>query len=127
MKTVSSNRNESAEMPDRASLKLSVFMLVKTNRSWLDMPPVKRFAFLDEEVRPLLQQCTDVRMRFFDSESFNARATDVIFWEVENIAVWQWMCDKLRETRFWGDYFDIVEILPALENGYSVMYAAPIL
>jgi hypothetical protein len=30
--------------------------------------------------------------------------------------------EELRETQFWGTYFEIVEIIPAIENAYALYY-----
>jgi hypothetical protein len=36
---------------------------------------------------------------------------------------YQFLIEELRETRFWGTYFEIVEIVPAIENAYALYYA----
>ena len=35
---------------------------------------------------------------------------------------YQLLIDALRETPFWGRYFEVVEILVGVENGYARNY-----
>ena len=99
-----------------------VFMLVRATPEWLALPPPDRFGFLDREVRPLLTRHPAVRLRFFDCEAYNARVSDVVLWETDDLAAWDSLVDGLRETAFWGRYFEVREILPAVENGYARHY-----
>ena len=93
-------------------------MLVKSTRAWLDLPNEQRAAFLNNEIRPLLQERPEIKMRLFDAEAFTTSATDVLLWEAKDISAWMWICDHLRETRFWDDYFLVLDILPSLEGNY---------
>ena len=100
----------------------SIFILVKTTPAWLALSPPERFAFLGEEVQPILAAHPDVTMRFWDTEHFNARVTDVVLFETQNLRSYSMVIEKLRETRFWGPYFDVVEVLPGIENAYADAY-----
>jgi hypothetical protein len=97
-------------------------MLIKTTQEWLSLSPESRFAFLDNDINPILKKYPEVRMRFFDTEGFNSRVTDVIVWETQDLEKYQAVVETLRESKFWGSYFDIVEILPGIENGYAKHY-----
>jgi hypothetical protein len=98
------------------------FMLVRTTTTWLKLTPEERFAFLREQIFPVLQQFPDVSMRFFDAEAFSGRVSDVILWETTRIYQYQALVEKLRETLFWGTYFDVIDIVPAIENAYRQFY-----
>lgn len=100
----------------------SIFMLVKTTNAWINLPPDSRFAFFDSEIEPILKAHPSVKMRFFDTEGFNSRVTDVMVWETADLDRYQLVVEKLRESKFWGSYFDIVEILPGIENAYAKNY-----
>jgi hypothetical protein len=63
-----------------------------------------------------------VKMRFFDAEAFSGRYTDVLMWETAEVKDYQCLVEDLRETLFWGTYFEIVEIVPAIENAYALYY-----
>jgi hypothetical protein len=65
------------------------FMQVCTTTAWLALTPNDRFAFLGETIAPILGRHPDVTMRFFDSEAFNARYTDVVMWETASIMSYQ--------------------------------------
>jgi hypothetical protein len=103
----------------------TIFMQVKTMPAWLALTPEKRFAFLGETIEPLLAQRPQVRMRFFDTEFYAADVTDVIVLETRDLAQYQALVEKLRETPFWGQYFDVVSILPGVENAYADAYDRP--
>jgi hypothetical protein len=98
------------------------FMLVRTTPTWLAMSPPQRFAFLGETIMPLLARHPAVSMRFFDSEAFHANCTDVVLWETGSVMAYQAVVEELRETPFWGTYFDVVDIVPAIENAYAIHY-----
>jgi hypothetical protein len=103
------------------------FMLVKTTARWLQAPAQERMAFLQTDVTPLLKRWPDVSLRYYDSEFFTTRCTDVIVWETENIASYQALIEKLRDTLFWDTYFEVVEIIPAIEDAYADFNEAPLI
>jgi Darcynin, domain of unknown function len=96
------------------------FMLVKTTSTWLQFSVKERFRFLEETIAPILHNHPTVAMRFFDSEAFSGRYTDVLMWETSDVKDYQFLVEKLRETLFWGTYFEIIEIVPAIENAYAL-------
>jgi hypothetical protein len=105
----------------------TMFMLVRTTTTWLALPPPARFAFLGEVIVPILKANPTVAMRFFDAEAYSARVSDVIVWITNDLAAYQRVVEALRETAFWGGYFDVVDILPSIENAYASHYGvAPI-
>jgi hypothetical protein len=103
-------------------LKHVFFMLVKTTIAWLQLSSKERFAFLDAAIAPILKKNPTVKMRFFDSEAFSGHYTDVVMWETAAVQDYQFLVEELRETLFWGTYFEIVEIIPAIENAYALFY-----
>jgi Darcynin, domain of unknown function len=98
------------------------FMLVKTTNTWLQLSPKERFQFLETTISPILKKHPTVKMRFFDSEAFSGHYTDVLMWEAAAVKDYQFLVEELRETLFWGAYFEIVEIVPAIENAYALYY-----
>jgi len=102
---------------------LTVFMLVKTQPEWLALPVEERFKQLRLHVEPLLKKHQDsVRMRFFDTEFYSTRVTDLWMWDAKTHHAWQLIAEDLRETPFWDTYFDVVEILTGIENAYASNY-----
>jgi Darcynin, domain of unknown function len=106
------------------------FWLVKTTSAWLAKPPLGengRFDFAEKVLKPIIRQFPNVDMRFFDAEAHTAACTDVIMWTVGDLKQYSAMVEKLRETLFWDHYFQILHIIPALEDQYAEHYEqAPI-
>jgi hypothetical protein len=109
--------NPNADLPNH-----TFFMLVRTTPEWLGLTPSDRFGFLGEVIAPLLGRHPAVGMRFFDSEAFSSRYSDVVMWETTDLLAYQAVVEDLRETKFWGHYFEVVEIVPAIENAYARHY-----
>ncbi|MFM7403412.1 MAG: darcynin family protein [Erythrobacter sp.] len=105
----------------------TIFMLIRTTAEWLALAPAERFAFLGSDIEPILKQHPDVRMRFFDAEAFSAHASDVVVWETQALGSYQSVVESLRESKFWTTYFEVREIIPAIENAYARHYdVAPV-
>lgn len=100
----------------------TIFTLLKTSRHWLDMEPEARFAFIAGKVKPILEAHPEVTMRFFDTESYTARVTDIVLWQTADLAAYQSVIKGLRDTAFWDHYFEVLEIIPALEDAYAAHY-----
>jgi hypothetical protein len=60
-----------------------------------------------------------VKLRYFDSEYFHAGISDVLLWETNDPAADQAVTQGLRDTACWDGYFDIVDIIPAVEDDYA--------
>lgn len=105
----------------------TIFMLVRATQAWLAMPPPDRFAFLEAAIRPILKAHPAVSLRFFDSEFYSARVSDVLMWETADLGAYELVVERLRETLFWDHYFEVLDILPAVENAYATNYQQPAL
>lgn len=102
---------------------MTVFMLVKTTRLWLDKPVEDRFAWGEAVLEPILKKHGDgVSLRFFDVEFYSARVTDIFVWSVDDRKAYEMLVEELRETEFWDKYFEIVEILAGVEDAYADNY-----
>jgi hypothetical protein len=102
---------------------VTAFMLVKTTPEWLDLSVEQRVEAFTTEVLPAINgKVKDVRSRFFDTEFYSARVTDVWVWEARDHHAYQLLVEALRETSFWDRYFDVVEILVGVENAYADNY-----
>jgi hypothetical protein len=102
---------------------VTAFMLVKTTSEWLALSVEQRVAAFADEVLPAItKKVTGVRSRFYDTEFYSARVTDVWMWEAVDHQAFQLLVEALRETPFWDRYFEVVEILVGVENGYAKNY-----
>lgn len=100
----------------------AIFLLLKAERAWLDLAVPERFAYLEVEIQPILDAHAGVDMKFWDTEHFNARISDVLLFETQSLGQYQSVVEKLRETLFWDHYFQVVDILPGIENAYATYY-----
>ncbi|MFB6750989.1 darcynin family protein [Streptomyces sp. NPDC056353] len=103
---------------------VTAFMLVKTTPEWLAMTVEERIHAFTTEVVPVVEaRTTGVRSRFYDTEFYSARVTDVWVWEAVDHQAYQRLVDALRETPFWDRYFEVVDLLVGTENGYARTYS----
>ncbi len=102
---------------------VTIFVLLKTTPEWLAFSPDERFARLGPILHDdLIARRDSLRMRFFDTEFYATRVTDVMMIEASDHHSWELFAERLRETPFWDRWFEIVEILPAVENAYADNY-----
>ena len=100
----------------------SIFLLVRATPAWLALAPEARFAFLEEEIQGRLEAHPGVALRFWDVEHMSARVSDVLLFETQDLAQYRSLIEGIRETLFWDHYFEVLEILPGIENGYAEHY-----
>ena len=102
---------------------VTIFMLVKTTPEWLGFTVERRHELAKAQLTPILQKhCADVRLRFFDVEFYSARVTDVWMWDARDHHAYEMLVEELRETPFWDRWFQVVEILPGVEDAYAKNY-----
>lgn len=107
------------------TMTLTVFMLLRAQPSWLKLSRQARQDFIAAEVAPILARYPAVSLRFFDAEAFSGRCSDVAVWRVEDLKSWSFLMDGLRDTAFFAEpYFEVVDIIPALEDAYAEYDAA---
>jgi hypothetical protein len=96
------------------------FMLLKTEPAWLAKSRAERLQFLGAVIRPILAKYPGVALRFYDAEAFTGRCTDVAVWETADLRQYYFLVDALRDTAFFAaPYFTVVDIVPAIEDGYA--------
>jgi hypothetical protein len=107
---------------------VTAFMLVKTTPEWIALTVEERVHAFTTQVLPVIEaKTTGVRSRFYDTEFYSVRVTDIWVWEAEDHHAYQLLIDALRETPFWDRYFEIVDLLVGTENGYARTYGlAPV-
>ncbi|MFD5511698.1 darcynin family protein [Streptomyces sp. NPDC127051] len=108
---------------DRTEPPVTAFMLVKTTPEWLAMTVAERVEAFTTHVAPVIEARTrGVRSRFYDTEFYSARVTDIWVWEADDHDAYRLLIDALRETPFWDRYFEVVDLLVGIENGYARTY-----
>ncbi|WP_433330445.1 darcynin family protein [Spirillospora sp. CA-294931] len=102
---------------------ITAFMLVKTTPEWLALSVPERIHAFRTQIVPTVEAGTKgVRSRFYDTEFYSARVTDVWVWEADDHHSYQLLIEALRETPFWDRYFEVVDLLVGTENGYARNY-----
>jgi hypothetical protein len=108
----------SATSADKAPRKYTFFMHLKTRDAWLQLSREDRLKYLGRNVFAALQKYPAVKMRHFDAESYTARLSDVVMIETTDLQQYDFFIDVLRDLEFWHKYFDVLDIIPAVEGGY---------
>ena len=104
---------------------LTLFMTLKSTPAWLQLSRARRQAFIAVAVAPILARHPAVKLRFFDAEFFTGRCSDVAMWQTPDIGAYALLIDALRDTDFFAKpYFEVVDIIPALEEAYRDADAA---
>ena len=100
--------------------KLTAFMLIKATPKWLSLTVAQRFEAFETEILPVLREKVDgVRSRFYDTEFYSVRVSDIWVWEARDHESYQLLVDALRETPFWDHYFEVVDLLIGVEDAYA--------
>ena len=99
--------------------KLTFFMMLRSAPSWLAISREGRAEFIATTIRPIFARYPQVSLRFYDAEAFTGRITDVAVFETTDLRAYYFLIDALRDTPFLGlPHFEVVEIVPAVEDGY---------
>lgn len=96
-------------------MQLTIFMLLRSDPSFLAMPRAERDARAAEALHASgLPACA--RIRQFDAEAFSARCTDILMIEVDDLAAYTAAIDALRDGPvFTTPWFEVAAIVPTVE------------
>lgn len=98
---------------------LTFFMSLRSQPSWLALTRQQRADFIRETVQPIFTRHPAVTLKFYDAEAFSGRCTDMAVFETADLRAYTFLIDALRDTPFFGlPYFEVLDIIPAMENGY---------
>tara|TARA_R110002033_G_scaffold39600_2_gene79565 strand:+ start:2671 stop:2997 length:327 start_codon:yes stop_codon:yes gene_type:complete len=97
----------------------TIFMLLRATPHWLGHTITER----DSIAADCLAQAglgDLVSMRFYDAEAFSGTCSDVAVFETRDLRAYYFVVERLRNTPLFGKpYFDVIDIIPALENGHQ--------
>lgn len=116
----------SAADAPRSPTPRTVFWLIKATPAWLALPATgeaSRLEFVQQVLQPLLARHPRIALRYFDTEAYSAWCSDVMMWRVADLDDYDGMVEALRDTPFWDTYFQVLHILPGVEDGYMRNYA----
>lgn len=102
----------------------AIFMHLRTTPDWLRLPRPDRARIAAEAFGPALKDMP-VQLRYFDAEAFNDRCTDVAMFETEDLQAYYFVVERLRDSPiFTTPYFEVVDVVTTIEDGYSAFEAA---
>lgn len=101
--------------------KLTFFILLNALPAWLSLSREARAtAWQTPEVAAALADPEKLKLRFFDAEAFSAMCSDMLMVETCGIDAHNDLMEALRDSPvFAHPYFDLVAIIPALEEGFK--------
>lgn len=96
------------------------FVLLRATKEWLSLSRAERNQFVTEHLHPLFAKYTGVKVRFYDSEAFSTRCSDIAVFETAELQQYYFLMDGLRDSKvFTVPYFEFLEIIPAIEGGFA--------
>ena len=104
--------------------RFTIFVLLKTLPAWLSLPRPRRGEIAAAAIAEALKS-EPVTVRHFDAEAFTALCTDVAVFEAADLMAFYFVMERLRDSPlFTTPYFEIVGIVPGIENGFRRFEAA---
>jgi hypothetical protein len=101
------------------SRKYTFFVLLRATKAWLALTRAARNQFVEHELSSLFAKYGAVSVRFYDTEAFTARCSDIAVFETAELQQYYFLMDGLRDSKvFTVPYFDLLEIIPAIEGGF---------
>tara|TARA_R110000851_G_scaffold326685_1_gene495598 strand:+ start:366 stop:695 length:330 start_codon:yes stop_codon:yes gene_type:complete len=102
----------------------TIFILLKALPAWLRLPRDERSRIADQAFSKALAEHA-MAFRYFDAEAFSARASDVALFETTDLRAYYFAMEHLRDSPIFAEpYFEIVDIIPTIEDGYQTFEAA---
>lgn len=102
-------------------MKLTIFLHLQSAPQWLAIPRGQRNTLAQELLaESQLPQCAE--LRFYDAEAFTGDCTDILMIETDDLTAYQRAFDRLRDGAFFTKpYFTVTRIIPAIEDGYTLL------
>lgn len=96
-----------------------IFILLRTLPVWLALARTERAKIADAAFAECLKACPDFSFRYFDAEAFSGTCTDIMMVPVRDMTSHAFALEALRDSPLFSvPYFEIVDIIPTLEDGY---------
>ena len=100
-------------------MKTTYFMLLNALPAWLGLERTARREFHTRVLAPILAAHPATTLRYYDTEAFSGRCSDIAVFETEDPRDYSDLVEELRDCAFFAaPYYQLVDIIPALENGY---------
>lgn len=99
--------------------KYTFFVHMDARKEWLRLSRQERNEYFGKVQDDIFSKYPSVSVRLFDVEAFSSKCSDIAMYETENIQDYYFLIEELRDSEIYTvPYFDVVDIFPALEDGY---------
>jgi hypothetical protein len=96
-----------------------IFILLQATEAWLQLSRAARGELADRHVGASLAKYPELAMRYFDAEAFCAHCSDVMMITATDLQQYYDFIETLRDSPMFAlPYFRVVQIVPAIEDGY---------
>lgn len=101
------------------SPRYAMFVHLRALPSWLALPRARRRTLAGRHLGGALARHPAVAVRHFDAEAFSADCSDVMLAESGDPLAYYHFMEDLRDSPLLAvPYFEVVRIVPAIEDGY---------
>lgn len=95
------------------------FVHLSTRKEWLQLNRDDRNSYFAQLKQEVFAKYPDVLIRLFDAEAFTTFCSDIAMFETANIQSYYFLIEELRDSKIYTEpYFDVISILPAIEDGF---------
>ncbi len=99
--------------------RFTIFMLLNARSEWLRLTREERNQTAGNALGNALDGLA-LEHRHYDAEAFSAFCSDVAVFETDNLKDYYFAIERLRDSPFFTTpYFDVVAIIPAMEDGFA--------
>ena len=97
------------------------FTMLRATPAWLALSRQRRKELGEQVLGPLLQaHAGRLSMRYFDAEAFTAQCSDLMMTETQDPQHHYFFMEQLRDSPLiTHPYFEVVQIIPTVEDGYQ--------
>lgn len=105
-------------------MKWTIFVLLRATPAWLSHTMEERNSIADACLGQALVD-EGVAMRFYDAEAFCGTCSDLAVFETTDLQAYYFTMERLRNTDLISTpFFEIVDIIPAIEGGFQAFQKA---
>ncbi|MCB0191679.1 MAG: Darcynin 1 [Anaerolineae bacterium] len=98
---------------------VTFFVHMNASRAWLTLSHAERSDFAAKALAPLLEKYPNITLRFYDTEAFTTKCSDIAVFETNSIPDFYGLMDSIRDSQlFTVPYFEFVDIIPAIEADF---------
>lgn len=102
-------------------MKYTILILLSTTEKWLRLTRPQRGEFVSTALEPIIGRYSDsLKLKMFDSESMNARHTDFIIIETNDLNKYYHFWEEIRDSKIYTEpYFIVNEIIVGQEEAFK--------